>query len=111
MLSILLALAAAPGPAAQAPEFEVASVKRNNSGDGSTTRRMQPGGTTFINVTLRQLVIGAYGVQSFQVFDGPSWITSDRFDITAASEVFLINWTRKPTVGGIATRTDCGMMT
>jgi uncharacterized protein (TIGR03435 family) len=84
--AVAIAQAAAPGPAAQAPAFEVASVKRNNSGDGSTTRRMQPGGTTFINVTLRQLIIGAYGVQSFQVFDGPSWITSDRFDITAKAE-------------------------
>ena len=72
--------------AAQTPTFEVASVKRNNSGDGSTTRRMQPGGTTFVNVPLRQLIITAYGVQSFQVIGGPSWITSDRFDVTAKAE-------------------------
>jgi bla regulator protein blaR1 len=82
----ILAVAAGPPPAAQTPSFEVASVRRNNSGDGSTTRRMQPGGTTFINVPVRQLIIGAYGVQPFQVVGGPAWITSDRFDINAKAE-------------------------
>jgi bla regulator protein blaR1 len=82
----VLAVAAGSAPAAQTLSFEVASVKRNNSGDGSSTRRMQPGGTTFVNVPLRQLIIGAYGVQPFQVIGGPAWITSDRFDINAKAE-------------------------
>jgi uncharacterized protein (TIGR03435 family) len=68
------------------PAFEVASIKRNTSGEPFTSRRLLPGGTQFVNVPVRQLIIGAYGVQSFQVMGGPDWITSDRFDITAKAE-------------------------
>jgi uncharacterized protein (TIGR03435 family) len=64
----------------------VASVKRNNSGSGQVTRGMQPGTMTFVNVPLRQLIVAAYGVQPFQVIGGPSWLTTDRFDITAKAE-------------------------
>jgi uncharacterized protein (TIGR03435 family) len=71
---------------AQAPSFEVASVKRNNSGDGNVSRGMQPGGMTFVNAPLRQLIIAAYGVQPFQIIGGPAWMTSDRFDIAAKAE-------------------------
>lgn len=67
-----------------APAFEVASIKRNKSGDGFITMGMQPGGRlTMINVPVRQLIVRAYQVQPYQVLGGPSWITSDRFDITA----------------------------
>ena len=73
-----------PVSSGSSPAFEVASVKRNNSGDGNITRGMQPGGRlTFINNPLRQLIIAAYQVQPFQVIGGPSWLTTDRFDIVA----------------------------
>lgn len=72
--------------AAQQPSFEVASIKRNNSGDGNISRGIQPGGMTFVNVPLRQLIIAAYGVQPFQIIGGPPWMTSDRFDIVAKAE-------------------------
>lgn len=81
--AVAIALAASPRPAAQTPTFEVASVKRNNSGDPSAARRLMPGGTLFVNIPLRQLIISAYGLQPFQVIGGPSWIDSDRFDINA----------------------------
>ena len=67
-----------------APAFEVASIKRNKSGDGFMGMGMQPGGRlTMTNMPVRQLIVRAYGVQPYQVLGGPSWITSDRFDITA----------------------------
>jgi bla regulator protein blaR1 len=69
-----------------APSFEVASIKRNKSGDGFVGRGFQPGGTTFVNVPVRQLIQQAYGVQPFQVIGGPAWINVDRFDITAKAE-------------------------
>jgi bla regulator protein blaR1 len=69
------------------PVFEVASIKRNNSGEGNMTRGMQPGGRmTFVNVPLRQLIIAAYQVQPYQISGGPSWLNSDRFDIIAKAE-------------------------
>ena len=44
------------------------------------------------------------------VVSWPSRVSSTK-PIVAASDVFLMSWTRKPTVGGIAMRTACGTMT
>jgi len=66
-----------------APAFEVASIKRNTSGEGFVTMGLAPGRPTFVNMPVRQLIVRAFGVQPFQVLGGPSWLTSDRFDITA----------------------------
>ena len=80
------ASAQAPAPAGT-PTFEVASIKRNNSGTGMISIGMQPGGRlNFTNVPLRQLIIRAYGVQPFQVIGGPDWMSSDRFDVIAKAE-------------------------
>jgi hypothetical protein len=93
LLVLGAALASATAAAQQAPPtdapataaaFEVASVKRNTSGEGFISMSVQPGGRlTMTNVPARQLIVRAYQVQPFQVVGGPSWITSDRFDITA----------------------------
>lgn len=66
-----------------APAFEVASIKRNKSGDGFISISFSPTRPTFTNIPVRQLIVRAYDVQPFQVVGGPSWITSDRFDVTA----------------------------
>jgi uncharacterized protein (TIGR03435 family) len=84
-LAGLLSAQSAQDPAS--PAFEVASVKRNRSGNPAVTMQMQPGGrVTFTNVPLRQLILRAYQLQTFQVVGGPGWITSDRFDIVAKAE-------------------------
>lgn len=71
-------------PPTAAPAFEVASVKQNKSGEGFMGVGMQPGGRlTMSNMPVRQLIVRAYQVQPYQVLGGPSWITSDRFDVTA----------------------------
>jgi uncharacterized protein (TIGR03435 family) len=70
-----------------APAFEVASVKPNNSGDGRVLFANQPGGRfTATNVTLKLLIRNAYQLQDFQIIGGPSWITSDHYDIVAKAE-------------------------
>ena len=72
---------------AAAPTFEVATIKLNNSDDQRQFIRRQPGGrVTVTNIPARQLILIAYQLQSFQVVGGPSWITTDRFDITAKLE-------------------------
>ena len=43
---------------APAPAFEVASVKRNASGDGFVSGSLSPGRPTFTNVPVRQLQPG-----------------------------------------------------
>jgi uncharacterized protein (TIGR03435 family) len=69
----------------QAPaQFEVTSVKPNNSGSGYSRSSSQPdGGYIATNTTLRGLILSAYLVRRFQVVGGPDWIDSDRFDVAA----------------------------
>ena len=72
------------GPEAEAPAFDVVSVRANKSGELGQTMRRQPGGRVIaINFRLRELILSAYGLQPQQLAGGPDWIDSDRFDITA----------------------------
>ena len=86
-LMLLLAVAA------YAQSFEVASVRPHSSGVGAPILK-EPGITQiriFGNrvelraVTLRELVVGAYGVKDYQVSRGPGWATSigNMFDVDA----------------------------
>jgi uncharacterized protein (TIGR03435 family) len=78
--------AQSPTGAATRPEFEVASVKANKSEQGRGSFVPRPDRFTETNVTLRQLIQGAYGRRAFdtrQIVGGPGWIDSDRFDVTA----------------------------
>lgn len=70
------------------PAFEVASVKRNRSGDDPFATRILPGGGFIAtNVSVRALIRQAYGrFQEFQVSGGPSWLDTDRYDIVAKAE-------------------------
>jgi uncharacterized protein (TIGR03435 family) len=64
--------------------FDVASVKRNNSGEQGGRLQAQPGGRfTAVNATLRQLILRAYAVQDYQIVGEPKWVDSDQFDIEA----------------------------
>src|SRR5215468_10922120 len=67
-----------------AQEFEVASIKPSSGSDPRTLLQVLPGGGLRTSgATLRFLVTLAYQVRSFQILDGPGWISSDRFDIIA----------------------------
>ena len=66
---------------ATAPAFEVASVKPNTSGDDSVARIPSPSGVTITNATLQMMMRWAYRVQDFQIIDGPSWLSTARFDV------------------------------
>ncbi len=86
------AQSAAPGaaPAARVT-FEVASIKRNVSGDSNSQIRIEPGGRVVVtNNTLYNLIRNAYGIQRFELVPGkqvPSWIDSERWDIMAKAPV------------------------
>ena len=70
--------------AAGIPTFDVASVKPNHSSDTESASVVQPGGRYIAtNVTVRMLVKSAYGLHDTQLVGGPSWINSERFDISA----------------------------
>jgi uncharacterized protein (TIGR03435 family) len=79
-----LARLAAQSAALVTPTFEVASVRPNPSGEPFVRLGLQPGGRfNAQNVPARELIRFAFNVQSFQLEGGPSWLNSDRFDITA----------------------------
>jgi uncharacterized protein (TIGR03435 family) len=65
--------------------FEAASVKPNRAG-GVTTRRIEPGTITYLNITLGEFIAMAYGVKHYQL-SGPDWIvnygSTDRYDVVA----------------------------
>jgi uncharacterized protein (TIGR03435 family) len=64
-------------------KFEVASIRRNTSGDNKMFANIYPGGRyTAINVPLMLLVRNAYRLQDYQLIGAPDWF-SDRYDITA----------------------------
>jgi uncharacterized protein (TIGR03435 family) len=81
---------AAQAPAAQPanPTFEVASIRRNTSGDGMIGFRLGTGQgqVNLMNVPLRQLLVLAFGVQPYQIIGGPEWQTTERYDIVAKAE-------------------------
>ena len=78
-----LASAQASQPARTEPTFEVASVKRNNTGAPGGSFVMPPGRFTATNIPLRVLITNAYQLSFFQVVGGPDWVGTDRFDIAA----------------------------
>jgi uncharacterized protein (TIGR03435 family) len=71
-------------PAGTRPSFEVASIKSNTSGENRVSLLGSPGGLfRATGVPFRMLMTYAYRVRDFQVIGGPSWMTSDRWDIEA----------------------------
>jgi uncharacterized protein (TIGR03435 family) len=69
------------------PEFEVAAVKENRSGQGFIRFGVLPGGRfTAENAPARELLRFAYQLQSYQMEGLPGWASSDRFDVTAKAE-------------------------
>ena len=82
-LALVGASIVAAGAFAQSPAFEVASVKSNRSGSGSSNYpRIVNGRVNVTNSTFRRLVSAAYDVTEIRI-EGPGWIGVDRFDITA----------------------------
>jgi uncharacterized protein (TIGR03435 family) len=83
----LFVIAAGTAFAADAPSFESASVKPAVNG---TTREGRPQGSikatpgyvVVSNSTLSECIQWAYSLSSYQV-SGPSWIDSERYDISA----------------------------
>ena len=66
----------------QTTEFEVASVKVNKSGPGSSNWEDGHGKVSFTNVTMATLVKFAFGIKDYEL-SGPSWFDADRYDINA----------------------------
>lgn len=84
-------LGAANAQSAQGPAFEVASIKETPP-ELPTTGRLtarpiglvtqDPSFVSYRNITLKALLMRAYGLEAFQVV-GPDWIDSEHYDINA----------------------------
>ena len=69
---------------AQAPSYEVASIKVDNGGPGRPlTWDETPDGLMISNVMLELLIRQAYGVQSYQIEGAPEWVNQEEYDISA----------------------------
>jgi uncharacterized protein (TIGR03435 family) len=66
-------------------EFEVASVKPAGNPDGQALLQAVPGRLNMTNLTLRRLILNAYGVQDYQLSGDPPWAASEHYDIQATS--------------------------
>ena len=81
--SVLAATAQTPAPPPDA-RFDVASIKRNKSGEAVAGLRRFPGGRfEATNIQLSTLISFAYQLQPFELDGGPSWLMDDRWDILA----------------------------
>ncbi len=85
MKLVCLVLVAA-GLWAQAPVFDVASVKASQSTRNGSSIMNNPGRFQTENTTLARLIAFALPAQDFQVVGGPGWIRDARWDIVASFE-------------------------
>jgi bla regulator protein blaR1 len=79
------------------PQFEVASVKQNDSGSALCKTVPfscyvdlgRPGFVIALNATARELIGAAWDLTDFQterIFGGPKWVNTARFDVQARAE-------------------------
>src|SRR5262245_24439362 len=84
VVAVLSGMVCAQSPAS-APQFEVASIKpADPQPEGRMEIRMggDPGRVNYTNVSLKDILQRAYSVKRPQI-TGPSWLETDRFNITA----------------------------
>jgi uncharacterized protein (TIGR03435 family) len=88
--------AAAQAPTSARRQFEVASIRKNDSDRKNDSERPRvyvtpfaflPGGRfTASNVTLTDVIVMAYETRRIQMRGGPPWIDSETFDIVAKAD-------------------------
>jgi uncharacterized protein (TIGR03435 family) len=82
LLSLTFSAAILDAQSSAPREFEVASVKPNNSGASSWSAQTETDGSYRAqNVTAQSVIMTAFDLQSFAIVGGPAWLDSDRFDI------------------------------
>jgi uncharacterized protein (TIGR03435 family) len=81
-LTILMSCVGFGQPAPALPEFEVADIRVNNSGQAGIQGTILAGGQISMrNIPIKELIVQAY--RAGDVAGGPSWLDSERFDLLA----------------------------
>lgn len=88
---LLLAVCALAQPPAKPLEFEVASIRLNNTASPTPRSSISAGKLNADSVTLRVLIQEAYGLLPFQLSGGPRWLDSDRFRVMAQGDPSATN--------------------
>lgn len=70
-------------PNVKLPEYDVASVKENKSGDHMMRIMNTPDGFSCTNIALTTIIEIAYGVRQDLISGGPGWVNSTGFDVEA----------------------------
>jgi uncharacterized protein (TIGR03435 family) len=83
---LILTASAVLAHAQTSPSFDVASIKLNTSGAQGANIQSRPGNFSVENLSLRNLILLAYGIREFQLSGGPSWIDSERYDVQAKAD-------------------------
>ncbi|HEY4363911.1 MAG TPA: TIGR03435 family protein [Bryobacteraceae bacterium] len=71
--------------AAAPTEFDAASIRLNTTPNERGSRNFTPGRFTATALNLRSLILLAYDLKDYQLSAGPSWITSETYDVTATA--------------------------
>src|ERR1700722_6098542 len=84
---IVLCVGAASSQTSALSRFEVASIKPSDPAASGTQIGLSSGGTfNARNVTLKALIQNAYDVRDFQIYGGPGWLDTQRYDIVAKGQ-------------------------
>src|ERR1700722_143138 len=65
--------------------YDVATIKPTGNATGQSLLQAVPGRLRMTNLTLRRLILNAYGVQDYQLLGDPSWLASEHYDIQATA--------------------------
>ena len=96
LAAFLIVFVFAGAQADQSLTFEVASIKPAPASEQETKWGPEPGGRfSARGVTLKQLTALAYGVQEYQISNGPKWMATDRWSIEAKAEGFRGRFNRE----------------
>ena len=83
-LAVLVLVTAPPFHAQSPPQFEVAAIRRNASGDTEGSIGPQPGGRFHArNMSLRSIIQVSHDLPQFRLSGGPGWIDEEHYDIQA----------------------------
>jgi uncharacterized protein (TIGR03435 family) len=65
------------------PTYDVVSIKPNKTGSGNVSVSIDDGNFDAVNVSLKNLILSAYGLKEGQLENLPGWGETERFDIQA----------------------------
>lgn len=84
--TLLAAMLVLPVTAQQRQAFDVVSIRRSTAGPVGGSIGVQPGGRfVMVNMEVRALIGSAYPTDTSEFVNAPSWIHTDKYDITATA--------------------------